>query len=739
MFHGCRVLQWILLVLPLAPGGTEGQALQGTGPVLHYPSARRDDVADTVHGVIVPDPYRWMEDMTSAETEAWVSAQDTLTRTYLHAAPAYAAVRTHLAGLRVRNAIRLPQQAGGRTFFYGTPERGPRQSALPTNLYVQERAEVSAHPLIREADFPFRLFLDYRVSPDGKYVAVGTRAAPGSSWMTWRVLDVDRRTFLPDRIDGAFLLEDLSWAADGRGFFYGRFDAPMGTADRASLRTGHRVAYHRVGTDQSLDSSVLTVSRDAGDRDLSITAMPDGRAVLIVGRRSNGLATAIWRGDQSDPTGRATVLVPDTTGAFRALGTRGGEFLFYTTVDAPRGRIVAIDPVHPGRSWATVVPERQEAIVPGGQGQAAPLQIGNRLIIPYQQDLVTRLRIFDLRGRRQYVIRVPDGGMLFNSGGGNPLSGSRDGQSLFYQFIGITDPISIERLDLATGARSTWFRPSLPFDPDVYETRLVSYPSADGTPVPMSITLKKGTPLDGSAPLMLYAYGADGFVMRPFYRPMFMAWLEMGGMFAIANVRGGGARGEGWHEAAIGATKGRSIDDFVSAAEWLIQQGYTRPSRLVVNGVSAGGVLPAALLVRHPSLAAAALVDYPLLDMVRYERFAGGGFRDFGSPSDSTVFRALLGYSPYANIRPGICYAPVLVSTSEADDQAPPLHAYKFVAALQAAQSCSNPALLNMVWGSGHSAYGSAKHSLFETMTDQLTFLLRTLHLTPEFASGGER
>lgn len=741
-----RLLSAALVVLTagalfsVVPGRQRSGEARG-GARLSYPPARRVRQVDTYHGVEVADPYRWMEEMGSEEVRGWVKAQDRLLKSFVGEAPGRAALRQRLAELTrydMYAAVRFvgPEfEKRGRHYFFVKTSAGASQPAL----YVQAGLTAEPRTLLdlraRHADDALRL-AGFSPSPDGRSVAYQT-SLNLSNWLSLRVLNVGTGRELPETLEGLHLSGGtVSWAPDGKGFFYTSFERPPeGTEQRAAVRNA-KIYFHALGTQQSADRLVHERPEEPGLL-YSHQVTDDGRYLVVTATEGGGNKSRILYADLRAPVGPLKTLIGEADADYKLLGGRGTRLWFYTDSQAPRGRVVAIDVARPRRErWVEVIPEAGEAISAGSSvgGNALGLY-GDRFVLVYIRDGRPLMRIFDLSGKLQREASFPEGGSIWGGFSGGP----RDPE-VFYRFLELTSPGTIYRLNVVTGKSGVFRRATVKVNPDDFVVKRVFYRSKDGTRVPMFVAHKRGVRLDENTPAYLYGYGAFAWVAFTWFQPHMVAWMERGGVFAVASIRGGGEYGAAWHEAGSRLNKQNAINDYVAAAEWLVGNRYTSRRRLVANGGSASGAVAAAAILQRPDLFAAGVIDIPVLDMLRFERFTAASYwkPEFGSPADPREFKALYAYSPYHNVGPGRCYPPTLVMAGERDQTAVPLHAYKFVAAMQAAQGCDRPVLLKVMWGTGHN-FGATPERSVDSWTDLLSFLFRTLDLKPppEATRGG--
>ncbi|HSL81476.1 MAG TPA: prolyl oligopeptidase family serine peptidase, partial [Thermoanaerobaculia bacterium] len=546
-------------------------------------------------------------------------------------------------------------------------------------------------------------------------LAAFARAEAGSDWRTWRVTEIDSGDLLPDELRWT-KFTGAAWTADSKGFFYSRYPEPETGTEYQAVARNQTVWYHRVGTPQAED--VLVHARP-DDPDLGFNAQvtDDGRYLVISAAKGTG-GNSVAVKDLTEPYGMPVPVVPDMENDFDLVGSDGPVLFFATKEGAPRERVIAIDLRRPGREhWREVIPEAEDAL------QSASL-VGNLFVLTYLDDAKTRVRIFTLDGEPVRDVELPGIGSAFGFGG------KRSDTETFYTFMSFATPPSIYRYDLASGESVLHHRAEVDFDPDDYRVHQVFYESKDGTRVPMFLAHRKGLELDGSNPTLLYGYGGFEISMRPGFSAMTLAWLEMGGVYAMANLRGGGEYGEVWHLAGTKLQKQNVFDDFIAAAEWLISQGYTRPDKLAIRGGSNGGLLVGAAMTQRPDLFGAALPAVGVMDMLRFHRFTAGRFLvdDYGSADDPEEFEALRAYSPYHNLKEGTAYPATLVTTADTDDRVVPGHSFKFAARLQQSHQGEAPVLIRIETRAGHGG-GTPTSKIIEETTDEWAFLVETLGL----------
>ncbi len=686
---------------------------------LNYPTTRRGDDADTYHGQRVADPYRWLEQMDSPQTRAWAKAQDALATDFLKSTPMRETFRERIASISKHDLTSAPIKAEGRYFFTKSLD-SVGNNAL---LYAQDGPSAPPRLLLdpRRDDLKLRAFQqDFHPSLDGRFVACSLVRGQ-SRWRQMKIIGADGQ-IRPDWLTGLHAVSNtVAWSKNSEGFFYVRFHEPEAGEEMKASVDNRGIYYHKLGSPQSEDA--LIYSRGSGWLFIPYVT-EDGRYLIIDARDGGSPKNSILCLDLNQPnSGPIELLKADA--AYTFLGSAGGRFFFYTDRQSPRGRIVVLDPGSPDK-LTTVVAESKEAIAGGSLvGGNAVGMFGNHLAAMYWGEGRSVIRVFDTRGRLRHTIPLPEGASLWGG-----LSGAQGDDEIFYALLSLTSPRTIHRLDLGSGKVTVFRRAELNFRESDFAIRQVFYRSKDGTRVPMFIAHKKGIRLDGSNPTLMYGYGAFGWNSFLFYQPSVLVWMEMGGIYALPRIRGGGEYGAHWHHQGKGLRERNSIDDFIAAAEWLTANRYTSASKLVANGGSASGSLAAAAIIERPELFGAALIDIPVLDMLRYERFGAARTwsEEFGSVANADEFKVLLSYSPYHNVKHGQCYPPVLIRVGERDETATPLHGYKFAAAMQSAQACPNPALLKVIWGAGHSL-GATDEQVIESRADEMAFLALALQL----------
>jgi prolyl oligopeptidase len=680
---------------------------------LNYPQSKKIDQVDDYHGTQVTDPYRWLEDLDSAETRKWVEEQNKVTFAWLARVPARETIRQRLTTLWNYERYGLPHKKGGR-YFYTHNDGLQNQSAI----YVLERLDAQPRLLIDpntlSADGTVAL-TSWVASEDGKLLAYGLAAA-GSDWQEWHVLDVATGSKLPDEIKW-IKFSRVSWSRDGRGFFYSRYDEPPPGETYTKANYYQKLYFHRLGDTQ--DKDALIYKRDDEKEWGFDGEVTDDGAYLIV---------SVWRGTESknqifykslkQPESQVVALLKGFEAEYHFIDNEGSLFWFVTDKDAPRRRVMAIDVSKPEEK------NGQSLIGETGDTLEAVSVVGDHFVCRYLHDACSTVRVHDLRGRHVRDVKMPDLGSVAG------FAGRRDDAETFYSFTSYTVPGTIFRYDAKTGASSVFREPKVAFDGGQFETRQEFFKSKDGTRVPIIVVGKKGWKRDGNNPTILYGYGGFNISQSPGFSVSTLAWLEMGGLYAVANLRGGGEYGREWHEAGMLDRKQNVFDDFVAAAQWLIDNKYTSPEKLAIRGGSNGGLLVGAAIAQRPELFAAAVPAVGVMDMLRFHKFTIGWawVNEYGSSDDAKQFQTLIKYSPLQNLKAGTKYPATLITTGDHDDRVVPGHSFKFAAALQAAQGAEKPALIRIETRAGHGA-GTPTTKLIETAADVLGFLVATLRM----------
>ncbi|MDX2148563.1 MAG: prolyl oligopeptidase family serine peptidase [Planctomycetota bacterium] len=785
--HGARALGRVL-----AAACTLGPiAFDAAAQRLVYPETRTVDVVDDYFGTKVADPYRWLESADgkdyTPELNAWIEAQNKVTFEYLNSITQRDAIRSRLTTLWNYEKFGIPFKEGGR-YFYSYNTGLQNQSVLFVTDALDAQARVLLDPNTLRADGTAAL-AGLSISDDGKRMAYAIAEA-GSDWNTWKIRDVGTGEDISDELKWV-KFSGASWLKDGSGVIYSRYDAPPPGAPLSGANFDQKMYLHRVGTDQDKDV-LLYARADNKDWGLGGGVTEDGRYLVVTATQGTDPKNRFFYRDltthgfdyaptdvdnqirdlerqirevkdaaaasvdeieklnlpseefkarraqvealaadklQTLGSARATLvkangngrdgfveLLTEKDASYDFVDNDGTRFIFETDNNAPRGRVIAIDVTKPEReNWIELVPQAEETL----QGVGL---VNNMLVCSYLKDAKTQVKIFDLSGNFIREVQFPGIGTASGFGG------KRTDRETFYAFNSYTTPPRIYRYDMQTGESTLYKAPEVDFKSDDYETVQRTYTSKDGTRVPMFITHRKGITLDGNNPTLLYGYGGFNISLTPSFSPAVAVWLEMGGVYAVANLRGGGEYGEEWHQAGTKLRKQNVFDDFIAAAEFLVAEKYTSPAKLGIQGGSNGGLLVGAVVNQRPELFGAALPAVGVMDMLRFHLFTIGWAwkSDYGSSENPEEFQALHAYSPYHNIKKGTKYPAVLVTTADHDDRVVPYHSFKYAAALQAAQAGDAPVLIRIETRAGHGA-GKPTGKRIEEAADVFGFLYKNL------------
>lgn len=693
-----------LLVTPAAVRADDSPA---------YPESPKVNHVDDYHGTKVADPYRWLEHdvRESKKVEDWVKAQNRVTFAFLKQIPERQALEKRLTELWDFEKFGTIFKEGGR-YYYRYNSGLQNQSVLMVMNSLDDEPEVLLDPNTWSEDGTVAL-AGMSFSDDGRYIAYGIQDG-GSDWRTWKVMEIESRRVLDDDLKW-LKFTGTSWTKDSKGFFYSCYDEPTEGAEFQSLNMNQKVYYHRVGTPQSEDR--LVYSRpDQPEWGFRTDVSHDGRYLIIT----------IWKGtddrfriaylDLSQDDATPVDLVTDFDHEHSFLGNDGPVLFFKTDLDAPKRRVIAIDTRDLERqAWKEIIPEADEALVDVHL-------VGDTFIAEYLKDAYSHVKLFAMDGAFIRDLELP------GIGAAGGFTGDPDDQETFYTFSSFAVPPSVYRYDLATHETKLIRRADVDFVPEDYVTEQVFYKSKDGTRVPMFLTHKKGLVRHGNNPTLLYGYGGFNIPLTPAFSISRLAWMEMGGVFAQANLRGGGEYGKTWHKAGTKLQKQNVFDDFIAAAQWLCANDYTRPEKLAIQGRSNGGLLVGACMTQRPDLFGACLPAVGVMDMLRFHQFTAGRFwiDDYGSADNPEEFEALLGYSPYHNIEDGTSYPPTLITTADTDDRVVPGHSFKFAARLQEAHAGDAPVLIRIETRAGHGS-GKPTEMIIEEIADQWAFLVEAL------------
>ena len=678
-----------------------------------YPPAKKVDTVDDYHGTKVADPYRWLEDTNSPETAAWVEAENKVTEAYFSHIGERAKIRARLTELFNYERYNGAFEVAGKYFLFKND--GLQNQDI---LYVADKPDGPERALLDpntlRADGTAAL-AGLSVDRSAKLLAYAIAQA-GSDWSEWHVRDIATGKDLPDSVQWT-KFTTAEWTADGRAFFYQRFPQPNDKAALTESNKNAQLYLHRIGEPQASDR--LIYQRPDQPRWMfNSSVSDDGRYLVMDVYTGDESKNLLFYQDLNAAEPRTVELISQQTAKYSFIGNQGSEFYLLTTDGAPKGRVIAVDVNRPERAnWKEIVPEQAETL-------SAVQYAGGKLMLSYLKDAHSVAKIAALNGKMERELALPGLGTT----GWSPARATDT--ELIYSFASYTAPLTFYRYDLKSNQSTLLRKSKLSFDPGRYETEQVFYKSKDGTRVPMFLVHKKDLQRDGKNPTLLYGYGGFNIAETPNFSPSFLAWAEMGGVLAVANLRGGSEYGEAWHEAGTKLHKQNVFDDFIAGAEWLIANKYTSTPKLAIFGGSNGGLLVGAVLNQRPDLFGAAMPAVGVMDMLRFNKFTIGSAweGDYGSPENPEQFRALYAYSPLHNIRPGTHYPPTLITTSDHDDRVVPGHSFKYAATLQAAQGGPAPILIRIETRAGHGA-GKPTTKRIEEAADRFAFLVHELHM----------
>ena len=702
----------VLITMVLTVNSLAQDAVTRTG--YDYPETKRVEQTDDYHGTKVADPFRWLEDDNSDETKAWVVEQNKLTNSYLNEIPERAKLKARLTELWNYERYSAPSKAGKR-YFYSKNDGLQNQSVYYVADSITDAGRVLLDPNKLSTDGTVALS-GLSISDDGNLLAYGLSSA-GSDWQEWRFRDVATGADLPD------VLKDIkfsgaSWTKDGKGIFYSRFPAATDKEKLTRINYFQKLYFHKLGTPQSED--VLVYERP-DDKEMGVGGgvSEDGKYLIISVTKGTAPMNMVFYKDLTRADSTVQPIVDKLEADYSFVGNDGATFYFRTDKGAPTGKLVAVDVNAKDKKWRDVIPQAKETL--GGVDF-----INNQFVGNYLKDAYTQIRVYDLNGKFVRSVELPG---IETAGG---FGGKRYDTETFYSFSSYNAPPTIYRYDLKTGKSEVFRKSNVKFTPADYEVKQVFYASKDGTKIPMFIVHKKGLKLDGNNPTLLYAYGGFNVSMTPGFSVARLPWLEMGGVYAVANLRGGGEYGEEWHRAGTKLDKQNVFDDFIAAAEYLVSFKYTQPKKLAIQGGSNGGLLVGAVLNQRPSLFGAALPAVGVMDMLRFHKFTIGRAwtSDYGSAEESPeMFKAIYAYSPLHNIKKGEKYPAVMVTTADHDDRVVPAHSFKYAATLQEAQGGDAPVLIRIETKAGHGA-GKPTAKVIEEQADIFGFLIKNLGMS---------
>ena len=678
-----------------------------------YPQAKKVNQVDDFFGTKIADPYRWLEDSDAPGTRAWIDAQNALTFAYLKQIPERERISKRLWALWDYERYGIPSREG-RWYVFTKNTGKQNQNVVYRAASLDAPAEVLIDPNTLSKDGTVALG-PTAFSDDGKYMAYAVSAA-GSDWQEWRVRDVATGQDLPDVIKWS-KFSGASWLKDGSGFYYGRYEAPKDANLLQAVNKNQKLYFHAVGTPQEKDALVYE-RPDKPDWMFGGEVTDDGRYLLLYQTEGTENKNRIFVRDLKDPNGRIEPFLNEFDAAYSVVGNDADSFYVLTNNGAPRYKLVAISRTNPSpAAWRTLIPE-----APGTDVLDGVTMVNDRFVTSWMTDAHTAMRLYSRAGEKLADLALPAIGTV------SAFSGRRSHTEGFYAFTSYTYPTTVYRYDFSKGASTVFKRPAVDFDAAKYETVQVFYPSKDGTKIPMFLTYRKGLAKTGQHPTYLYGYGGFNSPVTPSFSPAMAAWLEMGGIYAVANLRGGGEYGQAWYDAGRLKNKQNVFDDFIAAAEYLIRERYTSTPKLAIAGGSNGGLLVGACMTQRPDLFGAALPAVGVMDMLRYHKFTIGWAwtSDYGDPDTKDGFDINIKYSPLHNIKPGTKYPATLVTTADHDDRVVPAHSFKFIATLQAAQAGPAPILIRIETKAGHGA-GKPTDKQIEERTDIFGFLVREL------------
>jgi prolyl oligopeptidase len=689
---------------------------QGAEPPvpLLYPDARKSDQVDDYHGKKVADPYRWLENSDSQESTTWIEAENKLTTAYLNQIPERVWIKQRLTRLWSYERYGIPFKRIGGFYFYLGNNGHQNQDVLYQQFSLDSEPHVLIDPNTLSADGTVAL-VGTALSHDGKMIAYGLSTA-GSDWIEWKVREVKTGKDLPDQLKW-IKFSGVAWTKDDKGLYYCRYKAPTSSQKLEDVNYNQKLYFHRLGTDQATDSLIYE-RRDHKDWLFGTQVSEDGRFLIIHVTQGTEVNNRVDYLDLFVRNADITPLIDSFDASYQFVGNDGPLFWFLTNRDAPRGKLIAIDTQDPDRRhWKTVVPESADVL-------ENVTMINDTFIASYMKDAHTRVQLFDLDGKSKGEVALPGIGTAVG------FRGERRDLETFYAFTSFTTPTTVYRYDLTDGTSTVFKQPKVDFDSAEYETRQVFYPSKDGAKIPMFLSYKKGLRLDGNNPTLLYGYGGFDISLTPSFSPTDILWMEIGGVLAVPNLRGGGEYGEEWHRAGMKLKKQTVFDDFIAAAQWLIANRYTSTPKLAINGASNGGLLVGACLTERPDLFGAAVPEVGVMDMLRFQKFTIGWawVSDYGSSDNPEEFNALYAYSPLHNIKRHTNYPATLILTADHDDRVVPGHSFKFAATLQAAQSGDAPVLIRIETRAGHGG-GKPVSKIIDERSDIFGFLVRALRM----------
>ena len=679
----------------------------------NYPTSKQTEDIENLFGIEVKDPYRWLENPDSEDTKAWVTAQNEVTFGYLSQLEIREQLKERITDLWNYEKLGIPFKRGNR-YFYFKNDGLQNQSVLDTLKSLDDEPQVLLDPNKLSEDGTVALS-GLAISEDGNLMAYGLSTG-GSDWIEYKVRNIETSEDLADHLKW-IKFSGASWTKDNEGFFYSRYDEPNEKTLLEDVNYYQKLYYHRLGTEQTED--ILVYHRpDEKEWGFSGRVTEDGRYLIISVWRGTDPKNLVFYKDLQNTDAEVIELISEFEASYSFVDCDNDTFWFRTDLDAPKGKVIAIDLNKTDKNnWQEIIPEAEETLEGVGL-------LNNQFVTDYLKDARSQIKIFALNGTLTREVELPGIGSV---GGFN---GKRYETETFYSFTSFTTPATIYRYDMVTGESTVFRQPTVDFNPDDYVTKQVFYTSKDGTNIPMFITHKKGLQLDGNNPTYLYAYGGFNISLTPFFSISNLVWMELGGVYAVPNLRGGGEYGEAWHQAGMKDKKQNVFDDFIAAAQWLIDNNYTSSEQLAIAGGSNGGLLVGACMTQRPELFACCLPAVGVMDMLRFHKFTIGWAwcSEYGSPDNETDFKTLYAYSPLHNLTSGTKYPATLITTADRDDRVVPAHSFKFAAALQAAHQGDNPVLIRIETKAGHGA-GKPTTKVIEEIADKWAFLVDNLEM----------
>lgn len=684
---------------------------------LQYPATKKTEVVEDYHGTKIADPYRWLEDDRSEETKQWVTEQNKVTFGYLDKISYRADWLKRLE--EINNYPKYSSPSRKNEYFYFSKNDGlQNQSILYRQKGLDGKPEIVLDPNKFSADGTTGLGA-FSLSKNGKYAVVG-KTKGGSDWRTYYVMDMKTLKYLPDSLEWV-KVSGASWQGDG--FFYSRYPTPEKGKELSTKNENHQVYYHKVGTSQ--DKDVLVYEDPANPQRFHNIFTDENERFVLLNISDRGKAkdgNALWYYDSKSADKKFKPIIKEAGDYdYSFIDEVNGKFIMSTNDGALNQKVILLDPANPQKeNWKTIIDEKPENI-------SSINTAGGKIFITYLKDVTSRVYVYDFNGKLEREVKLP---ALGTAGG---FGGEKADKFVFYTFTSITFPPTIYRYDIATGKSTVFRKPEVKFNPEDFVTEQVFYPSKDGTKIPMFITYKKGTEKNGKNPTILYAYGGFNISSNPSFSPSRITWLEQGGIFCIANIRGGSEYGEKWHEAGMRNKKQNVFDDFIAAGEFLVDKKYTSSEYLAVQGGSNGGLLVGAVINQRPDLFKVAIPQVGVMDMLRFQKFTIGWnwVAEYGSSDKPEDFKNLITYSPIHNIKPGLNYPATIITTADHDDRVVPAHSFKYAATLQEHYKGNNPALIRIDVNSGHGASNLKKG--LETAADIYSFTFYNMGLTPKF------